>query len=163
MAKDQQAKEQGQDAIDGVFGSTQDPPQKANVPTGSSDSQQADDHDNTTTGERANRRSRSHDHKDRMDEMIDLMMDTPINPRPDSKPPLNNQKGFYISAETEEMLDAAVTVLKKRMDQDNRKEVTKSLVAEIALRAILFDFADNREESHFVEWFENTFGPAPRK
>lgn len=108
--------------------------------------------------EHANKRAEENS-PDGLGRMIEALMDTPIDPRPGFKPPLDVQQAFYLSAETEEMLDAAVTVMKQEVSRENRKEASKSIVAEIALRSLLFDFVENREDSHLMEWFRSAFGP----
>jgi hypothetical protein len=166
MEKDKKSQEAAEEATQRVFQGASSVPDQDNVPTGEPDNTQSGDHANTVDRDPDSKSAGEHQEASEssgMDQMINLLMDTPINPRPDSKPPLTNQKAFYLSAETEEMLDAAVTVMEQEMGQDRKKEVSGSLIAEIGLRAILFDFVDNREDSHLMEWFEDTFGPVERK
>lgn len=153
MKRDKESKGKAEDAKESVFGDASGVP--SNKPSSGQDSGQSSNDASMPSRKHANTREEGE-----MGQMIEILMDTPIDPDPSFKPPLDEQQALYLSSETEEMLEAAVTVMKQEM-KENRKDVSKSLVAEIALRSILFDFAENREDSHLMEWFRGVFGTGP--
>lgn len=80
--------------------------------------------------------------------------ETPINPSPTSRPLLVKRTELELSPETAETVGRAAGAL----DRFYRGPVSKSRIADVALRKLLYDLATDRENSVLAEWLRRAYG-----
>lgn len=98
-----------------------------------------------------------HDDKSALAQQLDVLMDGPDAPYAHSAPDLPARSNGYLSKEVERALQQAVSVLKNRYSK-----VSKSLLMDYAIRAVLWDLRENAEDSQMVEWLDTVLGDRAR-